>query len=609
MIELLNHIARRMAAPVKANFVFALISFALLAEQPLVWLGMSSNDWARQAALFLEGLAIEAGVVYAACCIIYWSRSRVVRALFYAINFTLWTVTLFLRHNFQMCISQQTLTAVVETTPGESQEFLATYLTTQASEVVYIYCALALVAIIVLNVLNGRIRRLVSRWGATRPLEWATAIVAFVGLCFALPTYGTLLLANNSTKQYRWRSHFNHQALDIFTQSMHAANSIRAFGNDVEMAKEQARQVWRTRSHVTASDSLTVIYVLGESYTKWHASLYGYQLSTTPCMDREQREGRLVAFTNAVAQENITSVVEKNTFSLNSVGQGESWFEKPNFTTIFKRAGYKVYMWDIQRDFDPKKLFTMTVNQYVYDPEIVRLSYTACNTGRFSYDMQLVDDFARRISLDSARCNLVVFHLLGQHVNAAKRMPPGSEWARHFTPDSIGRSEKWMTKTKKQTIADYDNATRYNDAVLGRIFNLVRHRNAVVVYLSDHGDEVYDWTNRKGRHHEEPINPNTLRYEFEVPLVVWFSDGYAALHPATVQQLRQAAHRPVMTDLVGQMLLHLGCVSTPYYVPDRDYISPSFTPKRRWLSDDTDYDQVMRQAGTQLKPAPPVFTK
>lgn len=596
MLQLLNNIARRMAAPVKANFLFALITFAMLAEQPFNWISLSSNDTAHQIGLFFEGLGLLCGIVYLACCLCYFTRSRVVKGVLCVFNFALLAITLFLELNFQMNISQSTLTALVETNSAEATEFIDAYCWSPSTQLAAIYCGIVLATIILLCVFGRRIRRWVASLGITRPLEWAVSLLAFVGLCLALPAHAMLLLAGNSTQVYHWRSYFRHDALDIYTQSIHALVSVHAFSNDVELAREQARQVWRTQARITEPDSLTIIYVLGESYNKHHATIYGYPLLTTPTLSAEQQAGRLVVFTDAVAQENITSIVEKNTFSINSVGQGESWFDHPNFTTIFKRAGYRVYMWDMQRSFSPGQLFTITVNQFVYNPEIQRLSYTACNRSSFNYDMQLVDDFARTVSLDSARHNLVVFHLMGQHVDAARRMPPGSHWARHFTPDSIHRSEKWMTRAKKRAIADYDNATRYNDAVLARIFSLVRQRNAVVVYFSDHGDEVYDWTDRKGRHNGELTpNPNTLKYQFQVPFMVWCSPTYAARHPRIMQQLRAAARRPIMTDLVGQMMLHLGAIATPYYIPDRDYISPHFTPKPRILSDHLNYDETLKR--------------
>ena len=44
---------------------------------------------------------------------------------------------------------------------------------------------------------------------------------------------------------------------------------------------------------------------------------------------------------------------------------------------------------------------------------------------------------------------------------------------------------------KNKTIADYDNATLYNDIVLSKIVDLFRQQEAIVIYLSDHGEDCY----------------------------------------------------------------------------------------------------------------------
>ena len=63
---------------------------------------------------------------------------------------------------------------------------------------------------------------------------------------------------------------------------------LRAFDNDVKFAIKQAEKVYETTPVIEDTDSLTVIYVLGESYNKHHASLYGYHTLTTPCMGRRK---------------------------------------------------------------------------------------------------------------------------------------------------------------------------------------------------------------------------------------------------------------------------------------------------------------------------------
>ena len=41
---------------------------------------------------------------------------------------------------------------------------------------------------------------------------------------------------------------------------------------------------------ITKDDSLNIIFVVGESYIKSHAGIYGYPLPTTPNMVNEQKE-------------------------------------------------------------------------------------------------------------------------------------------------------------------------------------------------------------------------------------------------------------------------------------------------------------------------------
>ena len=585
---------RALAKPVAQQPVFFILVFLMCIQQPIQWMCYTLDDRLGQTLRFFQGLLIEFAVVWVAAWLMSlvknaWAKMAV-KSLFYFAFWLLMGISYFLVLNFEMCISQQTLTVLVETNPKESSEFIDTYLWTNASQLSYIIDFVVLVLIVVCEWKHRAIERWMRRRWKLRFLTWLTGVCAAIGLALMVVCHTWLLCCNNSSKIYAWRHYFPYDSLDPWSQSLHAINSLRAFNNDVDFAIEAAKKVYTTSPVVEEQDSLTVIYVLGESYNKHHASLYGYHHLTTPCMEREQAKGNLFAFTDVVSQENVTSVVEKNTFSINSVSDGENWFDHPNFTTIFKRSGYDVWMWDMQRTYMSKRLYTITVNAYIYNPEIERLSYTACNDTTFTYDMQLIDDFQRKAKIKKKH-NLVVFHLMGQHVSFSKRYPRKSIYEKYHSSD-IKRTEKWMNKTKKWCIATYDNATLYNDAVMGHIFDLYRNKNAVVVYFSDHGEEVYDYRDERGRHVSYTPSRNMLRHQNEVPFIIWCSDRYKQLHPATIRNIKAALHRPFMTDNVGQLLFHLGAIRTAYYRPERDLISPSFRPRPRILYDHVDYDKV-----------------
>lgn len=586
-----------MAGPVKEQPVFFVLVFLMCIQQPIQWMCYILDDRVGQTLRFLQGLAIEFAVVYIATWFIHLAKSKkakiAVKALLYLIFWVLMGITLFLVLNFEMCISQQTLTVLVETNPKESSEFVDTYMLTNASQLSYLFDFVVLVIIAVCEWKRRAIARFLRRKFNVRFCTWFTGVCATIGIVLMLVCHGWLLCCRNSAQIYTWRHYFPYDSLDPVTQSLHAINSLRAFDNDVDFAIEQAKEVYKTTPKVEEQDSLTVIYVLGESYNKHHASLYDYPTLTTPCMERERDKGNLFVFTDVVAQENVTSVVEKNTFSINSVGDGENWFDHPNFTTIFKRSGYDVWMWDMQRTYMTKRLYTITVNAFIYNSDIERLSYTACNDTTFAYDMQLVDDFQKKAKF-TKKHNLVVLHLMGQHVSFSRRYPRKSVYEKYHSTD-IKRSEKWLNKDKKWAIATYDNATLYNDAVMGHIFDLYRDKNAVVVYFSDHGEEIYDYRDERGRHVSYTPSPNMLRHQNEVPFVIWCSNRYKQLHPEIVKNIATSVNRKFMTDNVGQTLLNLGRIKTSYYRPERDVISPRFTTRTRLLYDHVDYDEVMKK--------------
>ena len=173
---------------------------------------------------------------------------------------------------------------------------------------------------------------------------------------------------------------------------------------------------------------------------------------------------------------------------------------------------------------------------------------------------------------------------------ASERFPHTPAFAQ-FTPANVPNRQRWMDEGKRQEVADYDNATLYNDSVMSRLFTHFGHANAVLLYLSDHGEEVYDAHDNMGRRCN-PADPASLRLQHEVPFVLWMSDVYRQRHPEVVARAHAALHRPYMTDNVGHLLLALAGIRTPYYIKELDLLSPAFCPQPRLLDGTDDYDQL-----------------
>lgn len=130
-----------------------------------------------------------------------------------------------------------------------------------------------------------------------------------------------------------------------------------------------------------------------------------------------------------------------------------------------------------------------------------------------------------------------------------------------------------FTEAQKQDLADYDNATLYNDAVLDEIIRHIEKEDAILVYHSDHGEEVHDFRNRYGRS-LEPVTPQIHRCVYEVPLFVYTTPEYRRRHPAMYARIKEAAGRKVNLADMSMLLLDLAGVESVNFNPARSPLSP-----------------------------------
>ena len=217
------------------------------------------------------------------------------------------------------------------------------------------------------------------------------------------------------------------------------------------------------------------------------------------------------------------------------------------------------------------------------------------NSKRFNFDYELLDSYLHEAhgKVMGHRLSLSMFHLMGQHMYAGSRYPQTSQFMR-FTPDSIKRTESWINQEKKQDIANYDNATFYNDYVIGQLFDAMRNSCAVMVYFSDHGEEMFDCRDFCGRDEGVQKQASVMKLQYCVPFMVWCSDTFKARYPEVVAQLKSAAQRKGQLDDLPHLLMGLGRVKNPYYKPERDLISPDYKPAKRLVQMSVDYDEIVK---------------
>lgn len=334
-----------------------------------------------------------------------------------------------------------------------------------------------------------------------------------------------------------------------------------------------------------------IVLIIGESYNKHHSSLYGYQLPTAPLQQKRKEQGELFLFTDVVTPWNITSNVFLSILSLGEEGCEHNITDQPLFPILFRRAGYSVSFFSNQyvlRGFN--KGATNQAGHFILaDTHFSDSLFTYRNQRASKYDLGLVkqvEDYHNNQN-DASR-SLDIIHLIGQHFDYSMRYPHS-----HATFTTKDYKERKLDDNAKEIVMYYDNATRYNDTVLDSLITLYEQKEAVIIFVSDHGEEVYDDLPIHGRLFQEPTSTQ-LRNEFEVPMWIWCSQRYRTLHPNIVERIRAAAQRPFMTDGLPQILLNLAGISCCWSNEERNLISPKYQVKPRIVCGSVDYDKLSR---------------
>lgn len=349
--------------------------------------------------------------------------------------------------------------------------------------------------------------------------------------------------------------------------------------------------------------SPTIVLIIGESYSKAHCQLYGYPQKDTPRQRRLERGGWLTKFNDVVSCWNLTSFVFKNVLSMHVVGEKGEWCDYPLFPELFRKAGYQVTFLTNQ--------FLLAAGQAVYDfsggfflndPVLSKAQFDLRNTSLHRFDEGLLsdyDNFLNEGKINLKGNNLIIFHLIGQHVSYNTRYPKDrAKWHaddyKELRPDIAG------DHYRRRMIAAYDNACLYNDSIVTQIVKRFEDKDAIVVYMPDHGEEIFEpGRDIICRNHSAAVDWPLAHYEFEVPFWIWCSRKYAHREPEVFKAIKDAKNRRFMTDALPHMMVWLAGISSKDYNDKYNLLSPDYDESRpRVLKNSVDYDKL-RDAARQ----------
>ena len=346
-----------------------------------------------------------------------------------------------------------------------------------------------------------------------------------------------------------------------------------------EYRKLKKPNLFQIEAELTTEDSTLVVVIIGESSNRNHMSLYGYGRETTP---RLQARQDILVFDNVVSANSNTLYSLMNFLTENNVEQHRPLDSCIHIFDVFHSTPYQSYWISNQ---SPIGLWENGVTNLVHNADVKAFVNVSSNSSMestltASYDQRLFTPLLSAIN-ENAKHKVVFLHLLGCHTQYNKRYP--SEFA--FFED---KGDK-----RTRVINTYDNAVLYNDFVVDSVFSMLTayslshpDMRISVLYLSDHGENVYDEGDYSGHNYSDRIPHANV----EIPFILWLSSSQREHLDTHDFLVESRLHTPYMIDDLFHTIIDLCCIATPCFDKTRSFLNPDFDSTRhRILEDGNEY--------------------
>lgn len=579
--------------PLQENFVFFVCMYVLgfFCTQTEVTLHLQGAHPYELSApeLFLD--------LYVLCALLLLVPQKARRWVRWAVALLLYAIALidmFCYVRFESTLTPTMLMLATETDGRETSEFFHAYLGWDLLTTKVGWLLLILMLHIVWAVLVHFLKKRVT---LHHPFE--APLYAALGLsCIVLLVLSIHSTYENKSAMLRLFSHdtigdVEHDLTRTDTANLYLPVYRMAFSLFTNhLAGKQLDQLTEARQHISVDScshrTPVIVLIIGESYNKHHSQLYGYDKPTSPRQLERAQDSSLVVFTDVVAPWNLTSFVFKHSLSLHAIGDEGDWCNAPLFPEVFRKAGYHVAFYTNQFLAQAtEKVYDFSSGFFLNNPELSQALFDERNDKLYRYDEGLLN-----LPQDSVKAGgglFTIYHLMGQHIYYETRFPKDR---RHFTAADYNRSD--LSEKRLNVLADYDNATAYNDSVVDQIIRRYEQQDAVVIYMPDHAEEALNPPRPMyGRLHSVEIDYRLAREEFEIPFWIWCSPQNRERHPELYAAIKAARQRPFMTDNLPHLLFSIAGLHCKDYRADYDPLSPQYNSRRpRLLKNQVDYNKL-----------------
>jgi heptose-I-phosphate ethanolaminephosphotransferase len=323
------------------------------------------------------------------------------------------------------------------------------------------------------------------------------------------------------------------------------------------------------------------VLVLGETATRRHMSLYGYDRPTNPLL--EAIRDKLLVVADACSSRGATAPALQELMSFANREDATPLFTQPSFLETLKAAGYRTYWLSNQPNAGLLATWATIFAAAADVRTLVNANGGTDEASRMdtrSYDEKLLAPFDAALS-EPGDAKFILVHLMGSHAAYELRYPPsyavfGADGP-GAPPEKPGSFLDFWRK-KSADVDAYDNSMLYNDFVLHRLIERASAGDVdTLTYLSDHGEGLGE--NGGARDHHDG---STVRQVYEIPLFFHVGARFSVDRPETVDRMKAALDRPFQSDRLTHTLLDLYAIEAPQRRQEWSLFSADYRPPPRF---------------------------
>lgn len=304
-----------------------------------------------------------------------------------------------------------------------------------------------------------------------------------------------------------------------------------------------------------SKEGLTIVFIIGETLRADHLSLNGYARETTPRLSKREN---LISFPNIYSEYTYTNPSVAHIMTRADSANKERANKETSFVPLFKASGFYTAWIANQEPAKSYISFMKECDTLIYaHPEKSVYTYSAWLDEDLLPAYHFVNDLAKQDKL-------FILHTIGSHWYYNNHFSPSFE---KFKP--VTRSKIVSQNSQESIVNSYDNTVLYTDFFIDSVISTLVSKNAIVIFLSDHGEALGEGGNW--------LHANDNKALRNPACVIWCSDSYIQNYPEKFDALKANKNNRYRTDFLFHTILSAGNIPSKIIEKEYDMTQP-YTP-------------------------------